>query len=284
MEKRVMSKTLRPEPRVVFLGPVRASFRTFFCERFAVHDTREEIARVYDGPLTDITWISSSAKSLDKLLAVSSLYHRATKFRQRHESLLAITPPRSASMPALHGLFELLVGGSAGYRWLPPEQLVPVLLLPRHERSELFLAIATDPVTKTVALRRADLSAIVVPYSLFETGGGGTRPDFSRPRVTDYGRTVAFGDYESAGDAILYETDAEYRKKLHSQRRESEQTFGASLRRLRLQRGLTQDDFPGVAAKTVARIERGEVAKPHGRTLKILAETLDVSPDEIESF
>ena len=143
-----------------------------------------------------------------------------------------------------------VLGETARYRWLPADELVPALLATNELRSELFVAVATDTGTQTVTLRRADLTAVVVPFSLFHPSGDGHRPDFSRPRVTDYGRTVAFGEYEAAGDAILYETDAEYRKELHAQRRESEQSFGASLRRLRMQRRLTQSVFPGVTAKT----------------------------------
>ena len=71
---------------------------------------------------------------------------------------------------------------------------------------------------------------------------------------------------------------------MNEQRQATERSFGASLRRLRLQRRLTQGDFPGVTAKTVARIERGEVAKLQGKTLRILAETLGVEASDIESY
>jgi hypothetical protein len=36
-------------------------------------------------------------------------------------------------------------------------------------------------------------------------------------------------------------------------------------------KGLRQSDFPGLTAKEIARIERGEVKKPHQRTLKAIA-------------
>jgi transcriptional regulator with XRE-family HTH domain len=53
---------------------------------------------------------------------------------------------------------------------------------------------------------------------------------------------------------------------------------------LRILRGLRQSDFTPLPAKTIARIERGEVAKPHGPTLVRIAERLGVGAGEIESY
>jgi len=61
-------------------------------------------------------------------------------------------------------------------------------------------------------------------------------------------------------------------------------TLGGLLRRLRLQRGLTQDEFPGVTAKTIAHIERGEVATPHRTTLVAGAKRLDVLVHDLRSY
>jgi transcriptional regulator with XRE-family HTH domain len=63
-----------------------------------------------------------------------------------------------------------------------------------------------------------------------------------------------------------------------------EQSFGASLRRLRIQRGLKREDFSPLTAKTLARIERGEVQKPRGKWLLVIAEKLQVDPDQIENY
>jgi len=61
-------------------------------------------------------------------------------------------------------------------------------------------------------------------------------------------------------------------------------SFGGALRRLRLARGLSRDDFPDINAKTIARIERGEVEKPHGETLVKICGVLGVAPEEIETY
>ena len=53
---------------------------------------------------------------------------------------------------------------------------------------------------------------------------------------------------------------------------------------LRVQKGLGRGDFPGITEKEVARLERGEVKKPHAGTLEALAERLGVAPDEIATY
>ena len=52
----------------------------------------------------------------------------------------------------------------------------------------------------------------MAPFSIFPKSGDGTAPDFTRLRLTDYGRTIALGDYEASADAILYELDPDYRR------------------------------------------------------------------------
>ena len=148
---------------------------------------------------------------------------------------------------------------------------------------DLFIGGLCDRATGTLTLARGDLETVVVPLSMFRPSGGATA-DPSNFGVTDYGHTIRLGNYEASAEAILYEVDPDYRRRLNSKRRKEDKGFGASLRRLRIQRQLTRNDFPGVAAKTVARIERGETGKPQGKTLGILAKTLGVSPDEIDTY
>ena len=119
---------------------------------------------------------------------------------------------------------------------------------------------------------------------MFQPSGKGTHPDFTRLSLADYGHTVRLGDYEASSDAILYEIDPEYRRKIRKQQLAEEQTFGASLRRLRIQKRLSRNDFAPLSSKTIARIERSEVEKPHGDTLRIIAGRLGVEPDEVESY
>ena len=100
----------------------------------------------------------------------------------------------------------------------------------------------------------------------------------------DFGQTVRLGRYEAAANAILCEFDHEYRRRARARLLESDASFGASVRRLRLQRGLRRSDFPGVTEKEVARIERNEVKRPRKKSLEALARGLGVSPDELGTF
>jgi len=200
----------------------------------------------------------------------------------RMGELLTLEPPRTESVPSLSGLFERVVGASPGYSWLPVTELMTVVS--GTDASDRFIGGAADRQNRTLALVRGNLATLVVPFSYFTVSGDGTKPDFDNPSFADYGLTVALGAYEASADGILYEFDAAYRHKLKKERRRNERTFGAALRRLRLQRGLKQGDFDPLTAKTIARIERSEVEKPHGRTLRTIAERLEVDAGQIESY
>ena len=65
---------------------------------------------------------------------------------------------------------------------------------------------------------------------------------------------------------------------------ETDRSLGGALRRLRLQKGLRQSDFPGLTAKEIARIERGEVKKPQQRTLAAIAKRIGVAAKEISTY
>jgi hypothetical protein len=197
-------------------------------------------------------------------------------------SLTPLMPPRSESVPALLGLFHPVFGVVEEFHWLPKDELVEAII--RDDASDLFIVGSADMKAKTLILLRGDITSLIVPFSLFSKAGNGTAPDFPKLRLTDYGRTVALGNYESAADAILYEVDLEYRRKLKKQRRQSEQTFGAALMRLRKQRRLKPNDFTPISAKEIARLERNELEKPHAKTLEVLATRLGVRPEEIAHY
>jgi transcriptional regulator with XRE-family HTH domain len=78
--------------------------------------------------------------------------------------------------------------------------------------------------------------------------------------------------------------DEAYRRRLIKQRKAEHRSFGASLRRLRAQRGVRRDAFSGVSAKTIARLERDEIERPQAATLTSIAKTLGVSADDITTW
>jgi transcriptional regulator with XRE-family HTH domain len=71
---------------------------------------------------------------------------------------------------------------------------------------------------------------------------------------------------------------------VNQDRKDEETSFGASLYRLRKQKKLKRSDFAPLSAKTVARIERNEIGRPHGKTLKVIADRLSVLPEELGTF
>jgi hypothetical protein len=191
--------------------------------------------------------------------------------------------PRAESLPAIRTFFRHIVGEVGAVKLLPPDELAEVLVTPKEETRDVFISGLYDPATETISLTRGNLETVVVPLSLFRPSGT-TAPEPTLLAVTDYGHTINLGGYEASADSILYEVDPDYRRRINAKRRQEEKGFGPSLRRLRLQRGLKRTDFPRVSPKTIARIERGETGKPHGKTLKVLASCLGVMPDDIETY
>jgi hypothetical protein len=178
-------------------------------------------------------------------------------------------------------VFRFIVSPGDGVRLLPMNELKDVLAAP--ERGDLFIGGFTSPCDELVVLYRGTLEPLAVPFSWF-TRRPGANPRFEELAVTDFGQTVAFGDYEVAADMILYAHDAEYRKRARQRELAHDDSFGASVRRLRLAHGLRRGDFPGLSDKEVARIERGEIARPHGRTLETIAARLGVAVEELGTY
>lgn len=189
----------------------------------------------------------------------------------------------SGSIPRglLHALFRFVVSSDEGARLLPTSELVEVL--GSENRTDLLIG-ATLASDTTAIVYRGNLEPLVVPLSWFRSRHEGPRPDSSKLQVTDFGHTLKLGEYEAATDAILYEFDAEYRRRAKQEQRLADRTLGGALRRLRLQKGLRQSDFPGLTAKEIARIERGEVKRPHRSTLEVIATHLGVAPEEISTY
>lgn len=196
--------------------------------------------------------------------------------------LLLIGSPKPPERTFLRAVFESVVAPNDDVQLLKPDDLFEVLSA--AHRANLFIGGAVIPAAKSIVLIRGDLTSLVVPFSWFVARPNGPKPDFSAFDIIDSGQTIKLGKYEAAADAVLYEFDAEFRKHEKKRRLSTDKSFGGALRRLRLQRGLGRDEFPGLSAKTIARIERGDVKEPHGETLATIASKLGVKPDEIESF
>lgn len=235
----------------------------------------EEVAEVFSSSRGPRYWIARRVTPLLRTLAAGQ--------GPRGDHFLVVLEAVNASRHAvLDAAFRRVLVQEDGTSLLPVEALAEVLDSPR--RDELFIGGVVDGQDRVVVLYRGTLEPLLVPADWFTPSGNGTRPDFDDFEVTDFGQTVRLGDYESSVDAILYEFDAEYRRRARKRERETDRSFGACLRRLRLQKGVARDDFPGVSEKQIARIERGETGKPRAATLAAIAARLGVKPEEIEEY
>jgi hypothetical protein len=266
------------EQRFVLLTSRKWLFKEPLPPGVSVCRDRSQVEAVVTGPRRRVTWISFTRNFTDILL--KEAVDARADLRGSH--LITLAPPRAESVPALVGLFQPVFGLGEAFQWLPKEEFVEVLTL--NDASERFIGGCIDRKAKVLTLLRGDIETVLVPFAIFQRSGDGTEPDFARLRLADYGRTVAFGEYEASADAILYELDADYRRKLRKRRRESERTLGAALMRLRKQRRFKRSDFAPISAKEIARIERNEIRKPHATTLDVIANRLGVRPEEIADY
>ena len=109
---------------------------------------------------------------------------------------------------------------------LPWEELREVVA--SKDSGDLFVAAQALPDDDVLVLVRGDLRSLVVPLSTFRQAKGGPKPDAARVSVTDYGQTVRLGEYEIAADALLYEFDADARRRLKKRAIQADATLGVA--------------------------------------------------------
>lgn len=221
-------------------------------------------------------WIIRDSKLADRLVQSISWPSQKAGY------LVLLKGPRPELLAALMRRYERVAYADGIHDFLSKPELVEALKA--SDRKDRFLGGMVDEKTETVTLWRGDLSSFVVPFSAFGPTANGIQPDWTRFSLTDYGHTLRFGDYEAASDAVLYEYDGDFRRRHNALRQTRERTLGAAIRRLRKQRGLTRNDFAGLDPKTLARIERSEVARPQIKTLNLIAKRLGVEPAELSTF
>ena len=187
--------------------------------------------------------------------------------------------------PSLHeyltSLFADVISGPSP-SFLSINEIRDALLAPHF--ADLAVGVLVSEPRKAIVIVRANLERRVVPWAWFRPSGDGTLPHFGDVEVIDSGLAIRLGSYEASMDAILYEFDRDYRARDRRRQVATDVSFGASLRRLRIQRGVSRDGFPGISGKEIGRIERGDVVRPHGATIRVIADTLGVEPAEIETY
>ena len=260
---------------VVLVAPGSGTPQPF--SRLQVDRVRSEAdaARAFEQHWRRALWIAPRASAVGLLARLSG--------RPRGDQRLLLLGPATGSRHGLlHAIFRFVVAPGNGVRLLPTEDIVDVLV--SAEREDLLIGAAVDAEARSVVLYRGSLEPLVVPLAWFKARRGGPKPDPVDFEVIDSGQTVRLGPYEAATDAILYEFDADYRRRAKRRRLEGDRSLGGALRRLRIQKGLSRGDFPGISEKEVARIERGEVKRPHAETVAALAKRLGVRPDDVATY
>ena len=221
-------------------------------------------------------WIAPTGQAVELLIRALD---RQPRLSQR---LLALGHSDAGRCELMRAHFYDVVSPHEGVQLLPLSELEDVLGAPN--RADLFIGGVVAQADSAIVLIRGSLDRLVVPVSWFRSRVACPEPDPTRMAITDYGQTVRLGDYEAATDAILYEFDERYRQRAKKRQAETDTSFGGALRRLRIQKELRQSDFPGITAKEIARIERGEIKKPHQRTLAVIARRLGVPADQIATY
>ena len=280
---KAMSESQSPNRalRYVFVGR-RKYWGKLAANDTAVCRTRADVLHALKHTDSQSVWISTERNS-NLAKTIVSWLSLGIRSHMKHGSLFAIVPIDAETRPVLDGVFQNVVGGSPAFKALTEEQLAEVMGLKREERLDVFIGGCLHQALGALVLVRGNLETIVVPLSMFGSSGKVT-PDFARFEIGDYGHTIRFGEYEATADIVLWEVDREYRASAKAKQRENESSFGASLRRLRKQKRLSQDDFAPITRRTISRLEKGDVATPHGATLNRLAEVLGVKPEEILTY
>ena len=196
--------------------------------------------------------------------------------------LLVLAPIREVRHHVLSAWFRHIVAPKNGISLLPPKELLEVLQA--ANRNALLIGAGFDARDQVIILYRGSVDPIVVPLEWFRERHGGAGVDPGKIRVIDHGRTVKFGDRQAGSDAILYAFDEEYRRSATGRLADPDQSLGGSIRRLRVQSGLTQHDFAPLPARTIGRVERGDVSDPRGATLKAIAKRLNVAVESLGSY
>jgi hypothetical protein len=251
------------------------SGKRFAALRPKVLRTHSQVREAFERePRRRAFWIAVTANSMTILNVLRGS-------RTGDQRLLLLEPVDRARHGLLHALFRFVVLLDKDVKLLPADDIAEVIA--SSNRDDLFIGGTLDLADGTLVLYRGNLEPFIVPISWFNLPKG-LRLSGEDFEVIDFGQTVRLGAIEAATEAILYEFDADARRRAKLRSRANDSSFGGALRRLRLQRGLSRDEFEGISAREIGRIERGEIANPRAATVAKLARRLGVKPDEIESF
>jgi hypothetical protein len=208
------------------------------------------------------------------------LLETAIAVRSWYRDLLIVLP--AATPPALapvRVIFDAVITGTE-YGLLGESDLVKVLRAP--DAADRAIGAAYSATTGLLALVSGDGQQLVVPSTAIGPEQGA--PDLVAVKVCDDGRVITFGQrYRLPFDQFRRDHDPEYRAMVRHEELADDQTFGARLRRARVDAGLGQGKIGGLTARSIRRIEAGDVAEADIRkgTRRLIEKALKQTFDQI---
>lgn len=193
--------------------------------------------------------------------------------------LLVLERLRPESRHALVTAFRTVLGYEDGIRLLEPAEVARVLAA--HDWNERYIGGAVDRVIGGLVLYRADLTRDWLGLDRLEALGVGSPVDLGALAFEGRGLVVRLGNFTLATDRVLASMDSRYRRRTRKEILNLDGSFGARVRRLREGLKVPRTMFPGLSARTLARIERGESVRPRPGTLVIIARRLRVDIEEL---
>ena len=188
--------------------------------------------------------------------------------------------------------------------WLPRAEIFPFLLRGFHRvlplpitafpdnakrlceaihaaESARLIGAVPDLALAALTVFRADLSAICLPAHWFEQSGDNGLNDIRALKLEEDGSVVKIGSRRWQSHQIISSFDANFRRTLRRLELTQNDSLGALIRRTRKERRLGREEFPGIDAKTIARIERNEIMRPQRETLRLIAQTLGIPVEQL---
>lgn len=189
-------------------------------------------------------------------------------------SLVVLFCPRVEILPCLQrGMERVIYMHTAGAG--TAEQTLEILSAPdRHER---LIGVLPDAGTATVTFWSGDLRPLVVQAHWLDQRVHGVKFSAGSWRIVDGGRSAEIGSSRLSAAEIRCQCDVRFRREFRRREWATDESLGGQVRMLRRRLGLRREDFPGIDAKTVARIERHEIRRPQRETLRLIAQTLRLS-------
>jgi hypothetical protein len=186
--------------------------------------------------------------------------------------------PRAEIFPFLmrgfHRVLPLMITAFSGHA----NRLCDALKVAESAR---FIGAVPDSALAAITIFRADLSAMCIPAHWFEQSGDNHSVDINNLKIEEDGAVIKIGPRRWQSHQIISAFDVNFRRNMRRLELTQNDSLGGLIRRTRKDRRLGRGEFPGIDAKTIARIERNEIMRPQRETLRLIAQTLGLPVEQL---